>query len=166
MTNFDELSIIIERIASGNSTEADIAALRQLLNAGDRPLALQLGKYNVSIDQGKGIQIGDRIYHGVDAEAIREIVRSLLQELKSPIPAASTSVKSVDELVEQVRSRFHNDIQSLHGTMPLLGVDHWVDLGELFVDVNILEEVSSSRKSELNDLWQDFSAGVGEYPVT
>jgi len=163
MTNFDELSIIIERIASGNSTEADIAALRQLLNAGDRPLALQLGKYNVSIDQGKGIQIGDRIYHRVDAEAIREIVRSLLQELKSPIFAASTSVKSVDELVEQVRSRFHNDIQRLHGTMPLLGVDHWVDLGELFVDVNILEEVSSSRKSELNDLWQDFSAGVGEY---
>jgi predicted NACHT family NTPase len=41
--------------------------------------------------------------------------------------------------------------------MPLWGVDHWVPLGDLFVDVNILEELSSSRKSELNDLWQDFS---------
>ena len=76
----------------------------------------------------------------------------------------STSVKSVatlDDLVKQVRSRFHEDIQSLHGTMPLWGVDHWVPLGELFVDVNILEEVSSNRRSELADLWQDFSQNPG-----
>lgn len=41
--------------------------------------------------------------------------------------------------------------------MPLWGVDRWIPLGDLFVDVNILEELSSSRKSELNDLWQYFS---------
>ncbi len=63
----------------------------------------------------------------------------------------------MDELVQQVRSRFHDDIQRLNGTMPLWGVDHWVPLGELFVDVNILEGLTSSRKSEVNDLWQDFS---------
>jgi hypothetical protein len=45
----------------------------------------------------------------------------------------------------------------LHGTMPLLGVDYWVPLSDLFVDVNILEELSSSRRSELDDLWQDFN---------
>ncbi|EDX74096.1 NACHT domain family [Coleofasciculus chthonoplastes PCC 7420] len=56
-----------------------------------------------------------------------------------------------------MRSRLHDDIQSLHGTMPLWGVDRWVPLGELFVDVNILEELSSSRRSELDDLWQNFS---------
>jgi NACHT domain len=56
-----------------------------------------------------------------------------------------------------MRSRLHDDIQRLHGTMPLWGVDRWVSLGELFVDVNILEELSSSCKSELDDLWQDFS---------
>jgi nucleoside phosphorylase len=64
---------------------------------------------------------------------------------------------SIDELVQQVRSRLHDDIQRLHGTMPLWGVDHWVPLGDLFVDVNILEEVSSNRRSELADLWQDFN---------
>ena len=63
----------------------------------------------------------------------------------------------IDVLVEKLRSRFYDDIQSLHGTMPLWGVDHWVPLGELFVDVNILEELSSSCRSELDDLWQDFS---------
>ena len=30
-------------------------------------------------------------------------------------------------------------------------------LGDLFVDVHILEKLSSSRKSELDNLWQDFS---------
>lgn len=62
-----------------------------------------------------------------------------------------------------MRSRIHDDIQSLHGTMPLWGVDHWVTLGNLFVDVNILEQVSSNRRAELNDLWHDFTKGNSSY---
>lgn len=65
--------------------------------------------------------------------------------------------RDIDALVQQVRSRLHDDIQCLHGTIPLWSIDRCVPLGDLFVDVNILEELSSSRKSELNDLWQDFS---------
>ena len=71
--------------------------------------------------------------------------------------------RSVDQLVRHVRSRFHDDIQRLHGTMPLWGVDHWVPLSDLFVDVNLLGELSSSRRSELDDLWQDFTAGMESY---
>jgi ABC-type dipeptide/oligopeptide/nickel transport system ATPase component len=62
-----------------------------------------------------------------------------------------------------VRTRLYNRIQSLHGTMPLWGIDHWVPLADLFVDVNILEEVSSSRRSELDDLWQDFTTNNSNY---
>lgn len=47
--------------------------------------------------------------------------------------------------------------------MPLWGVDHWVPLGDLFVDVNILEQVSTSRRLELDDLWQDFTTGNSDY---
>ncbi|MEQ8540336.1 MAG: NACHT domain-containing protein [Coleofasciculus sp. D1-CHI-01] len=72
-----------------------------------------------------------------------------------------TDTSDIDALVENVRSRLHDDIQSLYGTMPLWGVDHWVPLGDLFVDVNILEELSSSRRSELPDLWQDFKENPG-----
>jgi len=64
---------------------------------------------------------------------------------------------NLDALVQQVRSRLHDDIQRLHGTMPLWGDYRPVPLGDLFVDVNILEKLSSSRRSELDDLWQDFS---------
>ena len=84
MTNFDELdNSIIDRIANNQFTEADIATLRQLLELGDRELSIQLGKYNVNIQQGDGVQIGDRnIYQGVDAETIRGILQETLQSLQ------------------------------------------------------------------------------------
>ena len=72
-------------------------------------------------------------------------------------PPAESEKADIDALVQQVRSHLHDDIQRLHGTMPLWEIDRCVPLGDLFVDVNILEELSSSRKSELDDLWQDFS---------
>ena len=71
-------------------------------------------------------------------------------------PPAESEKDDIDALVQQVRSRLHDDIQRLHGTMPLWGVDRWVPLGDLFVDVNILEKLSSSDKSEYDDLCQDF----------
>jgi hypothetical protein len=67
--------------------------------------------------------------------------------------------KSIDELVQEVRSRLRNDIESSHGQIPLYGVDGLVPLGDLFVNVNILEQRSSSRRSELDDLWEDFMSG-------
>jgi Effector-associated domain 10/GUN4-like len=74
MTNYDELINIIDRIATGKQTEADIAVLRQLLSADDRQIATQLGKYNVNITEGKDIHIGDRIYYTWDDEALHALV--------------------------------------------------------------------------------------------
>ena len=64
---------------------------------------------------------------------------------------------------EEVKVIIQKLVVGLYNTMPLLGIDHWVDLGKLYVDVNILEEINSSRKSELDDLWQDFIAGVEKH---
>jgi hypothetical protein len=86
-----------------------------------------------------------RSHSGIDRQQRIDKLRSLICD-----PATDTS--DIDVLVENVRSRLHDDIQSLHGTMPLWGVDQWVSLGDLFVDVNILEELSSSRRLELDDL--------------
>jgi predicted NACHT family NTPase len=47
--------------------------------------------------------------------------------------------------------------------MPLWGIDNWVPLGDLFVDVNILESLNSNRRSELGDLWQDFTKSNSNY---
>ncbi|YAF98604.1 MAG: NACHT domain-containing protein [Nodularia sp. CChRGM 3473] len=165
MTTSEELNAILERIVKKHQTETDITVLRQWLSGGGQ-IVSQQGKYPVNLGQGQDIHIGDRIYQGADAENIREIVQSLLEELKATGQFAAfkeQNQQSVDELVQQVRSRIHDDIQRLHSTMPLWGVDHWVPLGDLFVDVNILEELSSSRRSELDDLWEDFTTGMERY---
>ena len=50
-----ELSVILERIANGEHTEADLQALRDVLNQGDRLLSLrQVGKYSVNIQRALG----------------------------------------------------------------------------------------------------------------
>ncbi|MBP5975184.1 NACHT domain-containing NTPase [Brasilonema sp. CT11] len=234
MANPSNLNDIIQRILNGNQSDADVEALRQWLNTGGIQ-NLQVGKYNVNIGQGQDIHIGDRTYQGLDAEAIREVARSVLQgsnaadireivrsilkeefpnlaqrenpqsssgnsrtpeenlqsilnnvrvgghlsighitqiygagEVIQPVNTSEDSPltntgNSVDDLVQQVRSHIHDNIQSLHGTMPLWGIDHCVSLGELFVDVNILESLSSSRRSERDDLWQDFITGNSDY---
>jgi len=157
----DELNAIIERIASGTQTATDVEALRVALTARNQDLR-QLGKYNVNIGQGQDIYIGDRTYVTWNDEAIQALIK-VVQKLQSTTQTPTPQLASVDDLVQQVRSRLHDDIQCLHGTMRLWDVDRWVPLGELFVDVNILEELSSSRKSELDDLWQDFTTGMQGY---
>jgi len=78
MTNSEELSSIIDRIAGGKHTETDIAVLRQVLSADDnRQATTQLGKYNVNIGQGQGIQIGDRTYLELNDEAIQALIRAI-----------------------------------------------------------------------------------------
>ena len=157
MAQFEDLPNILERIAKGNHTDSDLQTLRDFLTCSNYPPSLlQVGKYSVNIQQALGqVHIGDRLE--LTEENIQAIAQAIREEINKSEPSHSAEVASVDELVQQVRSRIHNDIQRLHGTMPLWGVDHWVPLGELFVDVNVLEEVSSNRRSELADLWQDFS---------
>ncbi|MEP0885147.1 NACHT domain-containing protein [Trichocoleus sp. ST-U3] len=93
---------------------------------------------------------------GIDVQQRIDKLRPLI-DLPAHSDAAIDTTSDLDVLVQKVRSCLYDNIQSLHGTMPLWSVDRWVPLGELFVDVNILEELSSSRRSELDELWQDFS---------
>ena len=78
MANPSNLNDIIQRILNGTQSDSDVEALRQWLNSGGIQ-NLQIGKYNVNIGQGQNIHIGDRTYQGLDAEAIREVARSVLQ---------------------------------------------------------------------------------------
>jgi hypothetical protein len=140
MTTPDELIAILDGILNGSCQEESVAMLRQWLRLHGNTLqwVSQDGKFNTNIGQLQGgdIHIGDRIYQGANAEAIRDIIQSVLQELQATAQPGTPELKSVDELVQEVRSRLYDDIQRLHGTMPLWGVDHWVPLAELFVDVN------------------------------
>jgi Effector-associated domain 10/AAA domain len=78
MANPSNFNDILQRILDGTQTDTDVEDLRQWLNSGGVQ-NLQVGKYNVNIGQGEGIHIGDRTYQGLDAEAIREVVRAVNQ---------------------------------------------------------------------------------------
>ena len=45
----EDINSIINRVATDEFNDADIAALRKMLDSGDRQMKLQLGKYNVNI---------------------------------------------------------------------------------------------------------------------
>ncbi|MDF5728024.1 MAG: CHAT domain-containing protein [Rhizonema sp. PD38] len=78
MANPSNLNDIIQCILNGTQTDDDVEALRQWLNSGGSQ-NLQVGKYNVNIGQGQDIHIGDRTYLGLDAQAIREVARAVIQ---------------------------------------------------------------------------------------
>lgn len=73
----EQLNAIIDRIREGKQTENEMNSLCQLLRDSDRPIPSQLGKYNVNIGQGQGIQIGDRTYIEMNEEAIQALMRAI-----------------------------------------------------------------------------------------
>jgi len=100
MTDPSNLNEIIQRILNGNQTDADVEALRQWLNKSGIQ-NLQVGKYNVNIEQGQDIHFGDRTYQGLDAQAIREVASAVIQ-------GSNTA-----EIQEIVRSILKGEFQNL-----------------------------------------------------
>jgi hypothetical protein len=66
----DILQPILDRIAAGTHTDADLADLRRALLVGAQGNIVQVGKYNIHIGEGQDICIGDTVYQGPDAAAI------------------------------------------------------------------------------------------------
>ncbi|MEO0532675.1 MAG: hypothetical protein AAF215_02265 [Cyanobacteria bacterium P01_A01_bin.123] len=80
----DRLLDIIQRMASGESSEADMAVLRELLASGDARSLSQLGKYNVHIGEGRDIHVGDRVYYQWNDEAIKALIQELRKQQVIP----------------------------------------------------------------------------------
>ncbi|GBE90950.1 hypothetical protein [Nostoc cycadae] len=91
MISPEELNSILERIVKHQHTESDIALLQKWLSNGSQ-IVSQQGKYAVNLGQGQEIHIGDRIYQGADAKAIKQIVGNIVQELQQ---CTSTKPKSL-----------------------------------------------------------------------
>ncbi len=79
MTNSNNPSDIIQRIQSGKVNDSDLESLRQLLQNNDNETLQQLGKFHVSIDEGREIHIGDRNYFNWSDEAIQAVVEVVQQ---------------------------------------------------------------------------------------
>jgi hypothetical protein len=86
---------ILQRILDGTQTDVDIEYLRQWLDGGGIQ-NFQAGKYNVNIEQGQDIHIGDRTYQGHSAEAIREMFLSAIKDAEVYISPKSGHKNLVD----------------------------------------------------------------------
>jgi predicted NACHT family NTPase len=82
----------------------------------------------------------------------REITNSPPVELPKPENTLGVDPPNLEELVQKVRSQHHETIQNQCGILQLLDISHPVNIDEIYVDVNILEELASQQWFELADL--------------
>lgn len=149
----------VRRLIGDNLSERDVHQLIFAINQGR----------TVSADGRGAVSLGDgandtTIVTGSHNVVLQQLPNETVEKLSALLERISqtqfsAAQRTVKEVVSCVRSRLRSRILKLHGTMSLWAVDHHVPLSKLFVDVYILEETSSNRRSELSNLWQDFKRG-------
>ncbi|WP_392482772.1 hypothetical protein [Nostoc sp. C110] len=91
-------------------------------------------------------QVGVDVQQHIDNLRPLLDVRSRSDSFGVSPSSTATDTTSIDVLVQKVRDRLHDDIQRSHGTMPVLGVDHWVDNELLILMKHKIDNlVASSR---------------------
>jgi hypothetical protein len=95
VNNIDKINTILQRLESGNWNNYDLNLLRQILQDSDRNILEQLGKYNVSIREGKEIHIGDRTYYQWDETAIQAIVRAIQEQIAKIQPSTTENIFNI-----------------------------------------------------------------------
>ena len=63
---------------------------------------------------------------------------------------------SLEDLVQSIREKVYDDIQSRCGTMRVLDMEQPIGLDDIYTRVNVLEKVSGRRRLDLHDLLQGF----------
>ncbi len=69
----------------------------------------------------------------------------------------------IDSVVEEIRQKCHSKIQQLYSKMQLLDIAQPVDVSNLYVEVNILEEITSWQPGEISDLLRDFNPDADNF---
>jgi predicted NACHT family NTPase len=155
-------------------------ALRRHGFPSQRAFAVELGRSRSTIDNFfKGVQIdyinfveiSERL--GLDWQAIAYIEEEPQIQIKPPPPVdpppelhtgdSQNKLLDIDALVQKVRRHCHDKIQMLYGKMQLLDIAQPVDIDNLYVDVNILEEIVSQQWRELSDLLQGFNPAADDF---
>ena len=152
-------------------------ALRRHGFPSQKAFAVELGRARATIDNFfKGIpidyinfvEISEKL--GLDWQAIAYIEEDPPIQIKPPPPDTPPEPPIeppdkgyIDTLVQKVRQHCHNKIQNLYGKMHLLDISQAVDIKNLYVDVNILEEITSYQFRDLSDLLQGFNPDADNF---
>ncbi|WP_239651720.1 hypothetical protein [Neosynechococcus sphagnicola] len=82
----------------------------------------------------------------------REIALEPPAEFPEPGERPETSPLDIAVLVQEVRSQRRDTIQNQCGILQLLDISHPVNIDDIYVDVNMLEEIASQQWVEISDL--------------
>ncbi len=82
----------------------------------------------------------------------REIAADPPAEFSAAGEVAQSPVLDIDVLVQQVRLQRFEKIQDQCGILQLLDIGHPVAIDDIYIDVNILEEIASLQRLEISDL--------------
>jgi predicted NACHT family NTPase len=82
----------------------------------------------------------------------REIAINPPVEFPEPVETDQADVADIDTLVQQVRLKRQGRIQDRCGTLQLLDISQPVRVDDIYIDVNVLENIPSQQWLELSDL--------------
>lgn len=82
----------------------------------------------------------------------REIAIDPPAEFSEPGELTPTSAPNIDTLVQQVRQQRQDKIQYQCGILQLLDINRPVKIDDIYVDVNILEEIASQQWFDISNL--------------
>ncbi|MTJ51662.1 NACHT domain-containing NTPase [Anabaena sp. UHCC 0253] len=82
----------------------------------------------------------------------REIATEPPAEFIDREESTQSSILDIDKLVEQVRSQRFDKIQDQCGILQLLDISRPVAIDDIYVDLNILEEIASQQYLEITEL--------------
>lgn len=82
----------------------------------------------------------------------RAVAENPPAEFPEPEAAVDGALSPIDVLVQQVRSQRQDAIQDQCGILQLLDISRPVSIDDIYVDVNILEEIASQRRLEITEL--------------
>ncbi|NEQ69474.1 MAG: NACHT domain-containing NTPase [Symploca sp. SIO2D2] len=94
------------------------------------------------------VEISEKL--GLDWQAIADI-------------KPETEISDIDALVQKVRQHCHDKIQMLYGKMQLLDISQPVDIDNLYINVNILQQLTSQRWLDIPDLLQKFNPAAENF---
>lgn len=82
----------------------------------------------------------------------REIAANPPAEFSEPGERTQTPLLDIDALVQQVRSQLSDKIEDQCGILQVLDISRPVSIDDIYIDVNILEEIASFQWLEIADL--------------
>ncbi|MEA5567271.1 NACHT domain-containing NTPase [Anabaena sp. UHCC 0399] len=81
-----------------------------------------------------------------------EIAQNPAVDEAAPLDILDNNTLEIDVLVQKLRSVHHERIQAQCGTLHLLDIAKPINLNDLYIDINIYEEISSRRWLKITDL--------------